>query len=197
MSACSGERRKVADGAWEGAPRGGVGVARVPPLLAVARGWRGAAAGRPRRAWDGLSPGLGPEGLGCVLQVLFSLPLRCSAIVGFTVRVNIPPSTSLSFSWLSSPNDAVPPVPLKPFPPHPPERAAVGARRPLSPAAGLRCLCARFPRGAAGVLRGPPRRCAAPDPPGRACALRGASPRPRAVPPLPRARVCVGERAVV
>lgn len=78
MSAGSGERRKVADGAWEGAPRGGVGAARVPPLLAVVRGRRGAAPGRPRCAWDGLSPGLGPEVWG-VLFFKFSFRSRSVA----------------------------------------------------------------------------------------------------------------------
>lgn len=190
MSAGSGEGRKVADGGWEGAPRGG-GVARVPPLLDPSRvAGEGLRRVVPAVRGTGFPPGLGPAGLGrVVLQVLFSLPPRCSATVGFTVRVRIPPSPSLLFSWLSSPHGAVPPVPLKP------SRSGQRPGRPLCPAAGLPPVPARPPAALHRTAPGRTRRVA--RVPGVAWRLaetsRGPS-SPLPSPPFPRACVCRGAR---
>lgn len=175
-------REKSCRGRPGAAPRGGGGCdpARVPPLLAAARGRRGAAADHPRRAWDGLSPG--PEALGhVVLQVLFSLPLRCFSDCGCRcVRVRKYRHQRISFFPAEQPQKRSSSGPLQPLPP----RGGRGGPVPV-PAAGLGCaLPARCPRRVARVRAGTP---GSPSPPTRVrvCA-QGSAPRCDAPPPRVR-----------
>ncbi|XP_053791819.1 laforin-like [Vidua chalybeata] len=140
-------RQKSCLGRPGATPRGGDGdPARVPALLAAARGRRGAAADRPRRAWDGLSPGPAPEALGrVVLQVLFSLPLRCFSDCGCRcVRVRKYRHQRLSFFPAEQPQKRSSFGPLQP----PPPRGSQGGPVPV-PAAGLRSARSVPPAGRA------------------------------------------------
>lgn len=183
-------REKSCRGRPGAAPRGGGGCdpARVPPLLAAARGRTGAAADRPRRAWDGLSPGPGPEALGhVVLQVLFSLPLRCFSDCGCRcVRVRKYRHQRLSFFPAEQPQKRSSSSPLQP----PPARGGQGGPVPvpragwsLSPRRGC-ALPTRCPRRVARVRAGTP---GSPSPPTRVrvCA-QGSAPRCDAPPPRVR-----------
>lgn len=121
-------------------------------VLAAGRGQRGAAADGPRREWDGLSPGPGPEALGrVVLQVLFSLPLCCFSGCGCRcIRVRKYRHQRLSFFPAEQPQKLRAFGPLQPPPPR-------GGPVPVpGPAAGRRSVPRSVPPAGLGCAGGDP-----------------------------------------